>query len=416
MKIKIQYDKNKHQCDFHRDIKSRRLHLSTGFGGGKTYALCMKALQLSMLNKGHAGGFMAPSYKEFKKDCLPTIEDILDQNRIKYEYNKTDMFFKFPWSKAPMYVVSGQEKIRGPNWAYACINELTIIPLVRYKEIIARVRIKKAPFPQIASCGTPEGWANEYYEYMIEKPRAKTRIIYGSSKDNVENLDEDYISDLYDSYDSIMQAAYIEGEWVNMGEDLFYYSYDVKRNEDETLKFGQYEMAHIGIDFNVKPMSATVWVQRKGKLLGVDEVTIKDNATTEKLARALIARGYTPDNSILYPDPSGDSRSTKGQPDIKILENAGYYEIRRRSKAPGMRQRQLNTNNLLAKGTVVINPDKMPEMRKDFMAVQQDPVKLDKIKKNPDRTHHSDGFDYVCDILYPFKGRETTRVTSQRYR
>jgi hypothetical protein len=385
-------------------ISSGAIHHNSG----KSYALCHKILKLSMINKDIPGGFMSPTLKEFKRDCLPIFEEILDTAGVKFHYNKTDLYFQFPWTKGKLYVVSGETKIRGPNWGYAGVNELTLIDLVRYKEIIGRVRVRNAKCPQICSVGTPEGYTNEYYEYMIEKPRHKFRIIYGSTKDNEQNLGEDYIESLRSSYDTAMQQAYIEGLWINMSGNRFYYSYDPKRNDDPTIEEIDWQQVHVGLDFNVSPMAATVWQFREGKLFCFDEITLYD-ADTKKMCDALKSRGYTPDRTILYPDPSGKARSTKGDPDIKILEDyGGFTEIRFRTKAPGFRMRQLNTNNLFEKGLIKIHPDKAPRLRKDFMAVEQDKVSLEKIKDNLEYTHHSDGFDYLCDILFPFSGKKPT--------
>jgi len=366
----------------------------------------MKTFQLSFLNRNIAGGLIAESYAEFKKDWLPLMEEILDSHQIKYSYKQNGKYgphFMFPWTQAPAYIMSGEKKIRGPNWGWATINELTLIPLIRYKEILGRVRVKGAKATQIASCGTPEGWANEYYDYLIEKPPKNTRVIYGNTEDNKHNLTEDYIDDLYESYDSIMQDAYVRGLWVNMVGNRFYYAYDPKKN-NKKHQVSKWDWYHVGLDFNVNPMAASIW-QYDGRVLkGIDEITLP-NADTRKMGAALLARGYNPENTILYPDPSGNNRSTKGDPDIFILENYpfNFREIRVKSKAPGFRTRQLHMNNLLDKLIIQPNPETQPRTCKDLMAVAQNPVTYEKDKSNLELTHHSDGLDYLCDILIPFK-------------
>jgi len=408
------YEKNPHQAEFHKDTISPRLHLSTGVGGGKTHGLIMKTFQLSWLNRHLNGGFMAPSYKEFKKDCLPLFEEILDKHKIKYSYNKTDMIFRFPWSRGKLYVVTGQEKIRGPNWAYACINELTLIPLVRYQEVIGRVRIRSAKAPQVASCGTPEGWANEYYEFMIESPRANTRIIYGNTRDNQQNLAVDYVTNLEETYDSQMLQTYLEGLWVNLSGHSFYYNFSPDRNEDKTYKATDWGIYHIGMDFNVDYMSCNIWQYDGYKLRGVDEITLPKNADTKKMCIALGVRGYNSENTILYPDPAGNARSTKGKPDIHILRENGFWNIKVKSKAATHRQRQLHMNNLLEKGRIIINPEKQKAVKKDLIGVEMDPIRLEKVKKNEKLTHHSDGLDYLCDILMPFKKPSSRSIIGTR--
>jgi hypothetical protein len=408
--LKIRYNKNKHQREFHTDITSKRLHLSSGFGGGKTYALIMKMIQLSRLNKNIHGGLMCPSYAEFTKDFKPLAEEIFDRNKIPYSYHGQEHYYTFPWTKGKVYVVSARDKIRGPNWGFAVINELTLCPLVRYKEVLGRVRVKRAKYPQVASVGTPEGVASDYYEYMIENPRDNFRIIYGDTRDNIENLSEDYVQDLESDYDSVMQDAYVRGLWVNMTGNRFYYSYKPEVNDDKSIEYNPYSTVHISIDFNVNPLCANLWHYDGKYLMAFDEIHLKDmkeGADTKMLGRAIMAKGHEPDEVILYPDPAGTARSTKGKPDIQQLEEMGFVNIRKKSKAPGMRTRQLNVNNLLEKGIIKINPKTCPQLKKDLLGVEQDLVTLEKVKdKQLQRTHHSDGLDYLTDILFPFSGHK----------
>jgi len=403
--FKLKYIPNKHQREFQSDITSRFLHLSTGFGGGKTYSLAQKLIQLSVLNKNMAGGLVVVDYSEFKKDILPEFQFILDANNIPYRFHQTEKWFLFPWSSGKLYVVTAEKPIRGQNWAYCGLNEVTLMPLVRYKEAIGRVRIKSAPCPMIVSSGTPEGHISEYYEYMIENPPRGFRIIYGSTDDNLHNLGDFYIDNLEASYDTKMLEAYRQGLWVNMSESLFYYSYDPTKNHDDTLQLNDYQSFHISMDFNVDPFCATIWGYDGYGLYGLDQIELKGKQgySTVNMVDAMQARGFTPNNSIIYPDPAGKARSTKGLPDITVLRNAGY-ETRFRPAAPDFRKRQLNVNNLLDKGIIKFNSIKCTGIRKDFVGVEQDKITLEKLKDNPNLTHYSDGLDYMCDILYPFSG------------
>jgi hypothetical protein len=98
--------------------------------------------------------------------------------------------------------------------------------------------------------------------------------------------------------------------------------------------------------------------------------------------------------------------ATKGMPDNEILKAEGFYSVHVRSRAPLIRKRQLAVCALLEQGRIMYNPDKMPNMRKDFLLVEQDKVTLEKVKKNPLLTHASDGLDYGTDILFEDVGRK----------
>lgn len=381
------------------------LHLSAGFGAGKTYALIMKGLKLSQLNRDTHGGLVVPDFQEFKKDVLPEMEAILQSRGIRYKYHGSDHYFVFPWSKKRLYVVSAEKPIRGPNWGYAIINELTLIPLVRYKEVIGRVRDKRSKFPQVASCGTPEGYASEYFEYLIEKPPKGLRIIYGSTDDNAHNLHDIYLSNLENAYDSKMIEAYRRGLWVNMAGNRFYYAHDPQRCENKDLQPGLFSTFHCSMDFNVDPFCATLWGCDGSRLYGVDQVKLEgeNGFNTQNMVNALISRGYTPGNTIIYPDPAGKARSTKGEADHTILRRAGF-QVRVKSVAPNFRKRQLAVNNMLDKGLILYHPERCSGIRKDFIGVEQDKITLEKKKDSPLLTHFSDGLDYLVDILFPLSG------------
>lgn len=404
--MKIKYKRNKHQAEYHNDTKSKLLHMNAGFGSGKTYALAMKALQLAYLNKGLHGGLLVPDYADFKRDVLLTFEEIADHNRFKLKYNNQEHTFTFPFTKGKLYIVTAEKKLRGANWAYALGNEITLCPLTRYKELIGRVRIKDAPCPQIATCGTPEGFANEYYNYFVEKPPESLRIIYGSTLDNKENLGEDYITSLEQSYDSYMLNTFLHGQWVNITDNKFYYCYDAKKNDDPTITRPQYAMIFCSLDFNVDPFCATFWYKDFSGIYAFDQIKLTGGAgfNTENMIQAMQNKNYTPQNTIIYPDPAGQARSTKGLPDVEILRRAGYQVNVRRSQ-PRIRERQINVNNLLERGVIKINPDACAGLKADLLNVEQDPVTLEKVKKVKSLTHFSDGMDYLIDIEYPFTPR-----------
>lgn len=375
---------------------------------GKSYGLVMKAFQLSYINKHTDGGLVVPTYTDFNKDMMPLFEDILAANNIPLKYHGQKHYFQFPWTKKKLWVATGNKKLRGPNWGYAVINELTLMPLLRYREVMGRVRDKKAVLPQIASVGTPEGIASEYYDFFIENPPKDMsfNIVYGDTRDNAENLSSNYISMLENTYDSVMLNSYLKGLWVNMNAHQFYYSYDPDKNHDKTLKHDDARLVYCAMDFNVDYMTATFWHKGNDGLLGFDEIVIEKNADTYKMVDAMQARGYTPQNTIVYPDPAGKARSTKGTSDHKILRDMKKYRVVAKLKAPDMRERQLNVNNLLDKAILRFNPDTMPTFKKDMLAVEQDTATLGKVKDNEKLTHASDGLDYLADNLYPFKGKK----------
>lgn len=417
MKIKLKFKKTKSQANFFDDDLTKLLHFSGGFGSGKSFCLIMKLFKLSYLNMHLPGGLVVPSYADFKKDIKPLVEEIADMNRLNINYHGSEHYYRLPWTRGKLYVHTAEKKIRGPNWAYAGINELTLIPMVRYKEVMGRVRVRAAKYPQIVSNGTPEGIQSEYYDVFVEKPLPRSRIVYSDTRENIENLDPDYIKTLEDSYDPTMLDAFMKGLWVNMSGNRFYYSYDPHRNDNKHIKQLDNYMVHVAMDFNVDPMTCSLWHHTVSGLKGFGEIVIEGGADTFKICDALIARGITGDSCYIYPDPAGNARKTSGKSDVLILQEKGFTNIRMRKKATLVRKRQLGTNNLLARGLIQLNPETMPKTKKDLIAVELDPIKLEKEKKkNPKLTHLSDGLDNMCDILYPLSGNKPSRSRVEKMR
>lgn len=390
------------QFDFFEDDITKFLHLSAGYGFGKTRVLIYKLLKLSMMNAPHPGGLVVPSYPDFSRDVKIAIDDVCNEHNIPYDFHGSEHRYTFPWSKGCLYVTTAEKKIRGPNWAYAGVNELTLITMERYREVIGRVRIKDARMPQVVSSGTPEGLSSAYYEAFVEKPMPNSKCLYGDTRDNAHNLNPNYIQSLKDTYPDALLDSYMKGLWVNLTGNRFYYSYDTKINceqntPDDSLPF------IVGMDFNVDPLTCSIWQQWGNRMIGFDEIVLEggEGFKTENMVKALNARGYTKKNTVICPDPAGKNRNTSGRTDVEILEGFGYT-VHVKASAPRFRERQINMNKLFEQKRIVVDHIKMPKTHKDFMAVECDPITLEKVKKNPKLTHLSDGVDYMIDVHFPF--------------
>lgn len=390
------------QFDFYEDDTSKFLHLSAGYGFGKTTALCYKIIKLTMLNRNIDGGLVAPSFTDYKRDVLPALESILDKHELPYKYHGTDHTFNFPWTTGTLYVATGEKKLRGPNWGFAGINEVTLLPIERYREVIGRVRVKGAKYPQIVSSGTPEGIASEYYSIFVEKPWKGSRILYGDTRENSHNLDPSYIESLMNSYPKQMIDAYLKGLWVNLTGNRFYYSYDPLKNDkqnsvDESVGF------ICAMDMNVDPFCISIWQKIGRKFIGIDEIVLSggEGYKVENIISAMATRGYTKNNTIICPDPTAKNRNVTGKTVKEILENHGF-SVHMKASAPRFRERQINMNNHFDKCLIEVNPITQPKTKKDFMAVEVDPITFEKSKKNAELTHLSDGVDYMVDVYAPF--------------
>ena len=83
------------------------------------------------------------------------------------------------------------------------------------------------------------------------------------------------------------------------------------------------DVIHVGCDFNIDPMSATIAIIKNDIAWVIDEIEIYGSNTNE-LTQEIRAR-YPHNRVIAYPDSSGIKRTTNsGISDHQILQNAGF--------------------------------------------------------------------------------------------
>lgn len=379
---------------------------------GKTHLMCRKALQLSALNRGFSGGLLAPTYADYKKDIYEEMIKILedDLKLIKgkhYEYHATDKVWRFCWNKKPLFVFTAEKPIAGPNLAYMLVNEFSLIPYERIKEALRRVRIKEAPRKQKGLFGTPEdvhGWLEEYVETMNRENELNPgsfALHFADTRENI-HLDESYRRHLETMLDDQALRVFAGGQIVRIGGNYFYYSFNPQIN----IKKCEYDpnlLIHCGLDFNVGMMSATFSHRKiedgKDKLKIFAELVLEGDSDTPKMIKAIEAR-YPKEKILITCDASGNSRKTSGISDVQMLRSANL-NVRFKAVNSELRKRQLNMNRLFSHEQIDIDPSCKRTII-DFKTVRQNKYDFSKDKKDPKKTHLSDGVDYVCDFEYPF--------------
>ena len=88
---------------------------------------------------------------------------------------------------------------------------------------------------------------------------------------------------------------------------------------------------HVGLDFNVNPMSATVWQERGTSTFQVAEIVLPTSNTDEMAGEIAnrYGRSGSHDHIRIYPDPAGAQRRTsaQGRTDIGILREKGFIVV-----------------------------------------------------------------------------------------
>lgn len=106
-------------------------------------------------------------------------------------------------------------------------------------------------------------------------------------------------------------------------ENRIAWNFDRDTNVKE-LKNPDVSIIHVGLDFNVNPISATVGVRSGDDMYIIDEILIQGSNTDELVEE--VRHRYPRSKVFVYPDPSGSRRQTSssGKTDHIILSNAGF--------------------------------------------------------------------------------------------
>jgi hypothetical protein len=365
----------------------------------------MKTLRLAKTNRNVPGALLCPNLKMFKRDVLPTLEEICFTNRIPYKFHKTEYVIKLPVWNSKIWVYHSEDdgySIKGSNVGWGAINEVNLCTSKAFDAFVSRIRLKHSKLRQCAMSGTPEGF-NWFYNRFIAEKRDDTDVFYGDVREN-PHIAGDYVDNLLKTYDPQVALQYVEGKFVNINALAALHQFDRKKHATERIERDPTLEVWVSCDFNVDPMSATIYNYVPGskpKLRGFGEVKIR-GADTNDLGRAILRIVGSPRGVVIFPDPAGDARSTKGpNTDIDILKSFGFTDIRYKAKIASVRNCLNAANAFLSRDGLRLDPEKCKHTIIDFeqTSVKQGTGELD--KSDPQHTHWVDGFKNMIDYEFP---------------
>lgn len=347
-------------------MKQKYRAFVAGYGSGKTrvgsMAQCMHAWAHPKVNQG----YFAPTYSLIRDVFYPTIEEVAFDMSLRVEIregNKEVNFYHGNQYRSTTICRSldNPGTIVGFNIGNAMIDEFDVLDMKKaenaWRKIIARMRYKRDDLRNgIDVTTTPEGFRATHKLFVSAvqaKPVLAQRygMVQASTYDNEDNLPDDYIPSLYETYTSELVEAYINGKFVNLKSGTIYRNFDrVRCNSTEmirprdTTKRQEAEPLFIGMDFNVTKMAASIGVQRPNGRHYVAE--LKDVFDTPDMIKIIKQRWQDKGHRIIvYPDASAKGRETvdASKSDMSLLEQAGFT-IRANLSNPSVKDRINATN------------------------------------------------------------------------
>ena len=415
-----------HQKTFIEDYTTRHLALVAGYGSGKTFAFCLKALDMASRNVGYLGVLMEPTNTMLEETLFPMWEQILEENGIPYTVKKSSprrytLYFKDGKTIISMRSAENYARIAGLNLAFVGIDEMdTIKPAIAdlcWKQCQARIR--KGNVRQLFTTSTPEGYGFLYNHFEKNGHKKGRRLIRARTIDN-PFLPEDYIEDLMDTYPPELIKAYLNGEFTNLTQGVVYpsfnryeshteYDFDWVLQQEKQYPHNPKFKLHIGQDFNVGKCYSGIHIIIDQIPYAIAE--LENSKNTEHVIQRV--QELYPDRTIIfYPDSSGkNERSNASQTDITLLKNAGFhldYPTKNpfiRNRVGSVNARLLNANN---ERRYFINTHKCPTLTESFE--QQTYDKTGMPDKANDVDHPLDACGYFIHRRYPLKKNNIRKI------
>lgn len=374
--------------------------LVAGFGSGKSIAGTIKCIE--RMKQFHVNvGYYLPTYQLIKDIAFENFAMLLTQMGVPYELHETDKVFRTPIGSIIMRSMDKPSNIIGYQTGYSLIDEADVLPTEKtskaYKAIVARNRL---PLPDgyansTDMVSTPEGF-KFLYQYYVKEKNPRRVLIQADTRDN-PYLTDSYIENLYDTYPAAQLEAYMRGQFVNLTTGSVYRDFDRTKHVNNEKQAGN-AILHVGMDFNITNMAATISVKEKNIRYVVDEIV---NAYDTSEIAKIIRERYPKNRIMVYPDAAGAARSTSGSSDHDILRKAGFIVIAPK-KNPPVRDRVNAVNNSFAKMQTFVNDEKCPAL---VEALENQAYNK---QGEPDKTS---GFDHVMDGFgYEVWGTTKTKI------
>ena len=315
--------------------------LITGRRFGKTFLCIQEIAKFASIPKQKIW-YVAPSYRQAKSIVWNDLREKLLRHRWVKSINNSDLTITLRNnSKITLRGADNEQSLRGVGLNFLCIDEFAdVTPDAWYQVLRPTLSDTRG---HALFCGSPRGFGNWSYDlYKLGETNNDWKSFKFTTLEGGQ-VDQAEIEQAREDLDLRTFQQEYEATFVNYS-GMIYYNFNREKNIIEKFT-DRSQTLHIGLDFNVDPMSAVVSVIENDCIFIIDEIQIYSSNTVE-MCEAIKTR-YKKKITV-YPDPSARQRKTSagGLTDIAILKNAGF-EVKSRNTAPLVRDRINAVNSKL---------------------------------------------------------------------
>lgn len=349
--------------------------------------------------------YVAPTYKAAKEIAWDMLINLVPEEFIA-KRNETELSLKL--INGSIISLKGAEKpdnLRGRSLDFCVLDEFADMrPEAWFEVIRPSLSDRKGSALFI---GTPKG-RNHFYDIWTNG--ADQQADWASFQFTTlegGNVDADEIeAAMRDLDERTFKQEYL-ANFVNYS-GIIYYNFDRVESIKPGVDYDD-QILHIGMDFNIDPMSAVVAVRNNDALHIIDEIVIYGSNTDEIVDE--IKNRYGKNKIIIYPDPASRQRKTSagGRTDLSILQNAGFV-VKVRSSHAAIRDRINSVNARLKAADGIRHLFVDPKCKQVIKSLERQTYKEGTTQPDKDSgfDHMNDALGYLVDFLYPIKRDHST--------
>ena len=301
--------------------KNRFRVVSAGRRFGKTF-LSIRELARYSRYPNQKVLYVAPTYRMAKGIVWDQLKARLTELNWVRKINESDLnILLINGTKINIRGADNFDSLRGLEYDFIVMDEAAMIDQRAWTEVLRATLSNTEGHALFIS--TPTGKSNWFYDLFMRHQEDSTN----------------WASFQYTSLEGgRIPPEEIEQARMDLDERTFRQEFEASfetfvgriaynfTREQSVIKIEDVDtsMLHIGMDFNVSPMTAAIMVRQDDKLLQFDEVVLH-SANTQDMCDEIKSR-YPRSKLFVYPDPSGTQRKTSagGQTDHSILSNNGF--------------------------------------------------------------------------------------------
>lgn len=346
--------------------------------------------------------YVAPTYKQARQVVFQELKDKLIELHWLTKVNETNLEFTLRnGSTITLKGADNYDSLRGVGLNFLVLDEFADIKPEAWYQTLRPTLSDKAG--RTLFIGTPKGignWSYDIFNQALADPDSWSSYQYSTlAGGRVPEFEVE--SAMRDLDEKTFNQEYKATFETYSG--VLYYNFD--RNTHVKPWVGDIpDTIHIGIDFNIDPMSASIGVQTPGGFHFIDHLKIYGSNTNEVCDE--IKRRYPDKKIFVYPDASGRQRrsSANGMTDHIILQNAGFV-VKSANINPAVKDRIAAVNSKLKNSANTVGLWIDPKCKPIIEGLERQTYKEGTQIPNKDNItdHQNDATGYVISWLYPIR-------------